>query len=85
MFGRVDIVINNAGMSIYGDTETTRDDEARKMYETNLWGAMTLTREAVRVMREENPKTGQIGGVVVYMSGFSARIGLAGGSYYTAT
>ncbi|KAJ3567498.1 hypothetical protein NPX13_g6744 [Xylaria arbuscula] len=85
LFGRIDIVINNAGVSVYGDTETTTDDQARKMFETNLWGAMNLTREAVRVMREENPKTGQIGGVVVYMSGFSARIGLAGGSYYMAT
>ncbi|KAI0413135.1 hypothetical protein F5X98DRAFT_366835 [Xylaria grammica] len=85
VFGRIDVVINNAGISVYGDTETTTDDQSRKMFETNLWGAINLTREAVRVMREENPKTGQIGGVVVYMSGYSARVGFAGGSYYMAT
>jgi NAD(P)-dependent dehydrogenase (short-subunit alcohol dehydrogenase family) len=84
-FGRIDVVINNAGVSVYGDTETTTDDQARKMFETNLWGAINLTREAVRIMREENPKTGQVGGVVFYMSSYSARVALPGGSYYVAT
>jgi NAD(P)-dependent dehydrogenase (short-subunit alcohol dehydrogenase family) len=85
VFGRIDIVINNVGYSLIGDTETTTDEQARLQFETNFWGATNLTREAVRVMREENPKTGQIGGVVIYTSAASARVAFPGGSYYYAT
>lgn len=62
-FGRIDVVVNNAGYTLFGDFEAISNEQARQQFETNFWGAVDLAREAVRVMREENPKTGQIGGV----------------------
>lgn len=83
-FGRIDVFVNNAGYSLLGDTESTTDEQARALFETIFWGAANLTREALRVMREENPKTGNGGGVVVYMSAPGGRVALPGGSYYFA-
>lgn len=84
-FGRIDVLVNNVAYSLLGDTETTTDEGARQLFETNFWGAANLIREVVRVMREENPKTGQIGGVVGFMNSTGARVALPGGSYYYAT
>lgn len=84
-FGRIDVLINNAGYSLLGDTEATTDEQARVVFETLFWGAANLTKEAVRVMREENSKSGTVGGVVIYMSSPGGRVALPGGSYYFAT
>ena len=84
-FSRIDVLINNAGYSLLGDTETTTDEQAKAVFETLFWGATNLTREAVRVMREENSKSGTVGGVVIYMSSAGGRVALPGGSYYFAT
>jgi NAD(P)-dependent dehydrogenase (short-subunit alcohol dehydrogenase family) len=84
-FRRIDVFVNNAGYSLLGDTESTTDAQARALFETLFWGAANLTREALRVMREENTKTGSSGGVVVYMSSPGGRVALPGGSYYFAT
>ena len=84
-FGRLDVVINNAGYTLMGDTESVTDEQARHQFETTFWGAAEITKEAVRVMREENPKTGQIGGVVIFMSAAGARVAFPGGAHYYAT
>jgi NAD(P)-dependent dehydrogenase (short-subunit alcohol dehydrogenase family) len=83
-FGRIDVLVNNAAWFVLGDTEATTDDQARGVFETVFWGAASLTREVVRVMREENPKSGAAGGVAVYMSSPGDRVAFPGGSYYFA-
>jgi len=55
-FGRIDVVYNNAGISAIGEVEGIPDDVARNIFEVNFWGALSLTREAVRFFREVNPK-----------------------------
>ena len=47
-FGRIDVVFNNAGWSVMGETEGTPEDVARKLFDTNFWGAANVSREAVK-------------------------------------
>ncbi|UPK92178.1 hypothetical protein LCI18_003113 [Fusarium solani-melongenae] len=84
-FGRIDIVVNPAGNSIYGDFEATSDKLAHDQFEVNFWGAARLAQESIRIFREENPKTGQIGGVYCLVSSVSGRVAFPGGAYYFAS
>ncbi|KZT72439.1 NAD(P)-binding protein [Daedalea quercina L-15889] len=60
-FGRIDVVFNNAGYALLGEVEGTPDDAARAVLEVNLWGAVNVTREAIRVFREVNvPQGGRL-------------------------
>lgn len=43
-FGRVDVVFNNAGFAAAGEVESTPDDLARRLFETNFWGAVNVSR-----------------------------------------
>ena len=50
-FGRIDVIVNNAGYARAGAFETQSEDEIRKHFETNLFGAMAVTREILPHMR----------------------------------
>ncbi|EJT98536.1 NADP-binding protein [Dacryopinax primogenitus] len=54
-FDRIDVVFNNAGFTLIGESENTPENEARNMFETNYWGAVNISREAIRVFRDINP------------------------------
>ncbi|TFK36412.1 NAD-P-binding protein, partial [Crucibulum laeve] len=82
-FGRCDVVFNNAGYGIVGEVEGTPDDAARKLFETNFWGAANISRESIRVFRECNPKGD--GGRLLTMSSGAGFKGVAGGGYYAAS
>jgi NADP-dependent 3-hydroxy acid dehydrogenase YdfG len=84
-FGRIDVLVNNAGYALYGDTEALPDQQMRSQMETNFWAALSLTREAVRIFREVNPKSGGIGGTVVQISSIGGRVAFTGGALYHAS
>ncbi|PGH13017.1 hypothetical protein AJ80_06501 [Polytolypa hystricis UAMH7299] len=53
-FGQIDVVINNARYGHLGDIEGIPEADARYQLETNFWGPVHITREAVRIFREVN-------------------------------
>ena len=58
VFGRIDVVFNNAGYGIIAEAEGTSDDAARALFETNFWGAVNMSKEAVSFFRDINKPTG---------------------------
>jgi len=66
-FGRLDVVINNAGYGQFGAIEEVSEAEARAQIETNLFGALWVTQATVRIMRQQRSghiiQISSIGGV----------------------
>src|SRR6202035_5105124 len=52
-FGRLDVVINNAGYGLFGTIEEVSEAEARAQIETNLFGALWVTQAALPIMRAQ--------------------------------
>jgi len=53
-WGQIDTWINDAGVAIYGRVEDIPIDEQRRLFETNYWGVVNGTLEAIRLHREGN-------------------------------
>ncbi|KAK1813887.1 hypothetical protein LTR12_011719 [Friedmanniomyces endolithicus] len=60
-FGRVDVVVNNAGYGLAGEFESLSEKQIRTQMEINFFGLLDVTRKALQVMREVNkPQGGKI-------------------------
>ncbi|KAK3669882.1 hypothetical protein LTR78_010263 [Recurvomyces mirabilis] len=57
-FGRIDVVVNNAGYGLSGEFESVSDNQARTQMEVNFFGLLSVTRKALSVMREVNKPCG---------------------------
>src|SRR4051794_36232423 len=66
-FGALDVVINNAGYGLFGAIEELTEEQARAQIETNLFGALWVTKAALPIMREQGSghiiQVSSIGGV----------------------
>ena len=82
IFGRIDVVFNNAGWAAVAEAEAHPEEEARKIFDTNFWGSTNVSREAIRFFREENKPAGGRLLVNSSISGIQAVPGLA---YYSAS
>ncbi|MCZ8406389.1 oxidoreductase [Achromobacter dolens] len=51
-FGRIDVLVNNAGFGLLGAVEESSDVNVRRMYDTNVFGLLNVTRAALPAMRE---------------------------------
>jgi NAD(P)-dependent dehydrogenase (short-subunit alcohol dehydrogenase family) len=60
-FGRLDIILNNAGYAVVGTIEETSADDVRAQYETNIFGALSVIRAALPLLRKQG--SGHIMGV----------------------
>ena len=82
VFGRLDVVFNNAGYGMIGEVEGTPDADARALFEANFWGLVGVSRAAVRFFREVNPP-GK-GGVLLQNSSMLGFLGVVGAAFYCA-
>ncbi|MBC7880240.1 MAG: SDR family NAD(P)-dependent oxidoreductase [Anaerolineae bacterium] len=57
-FGRVDVLVNNAGFGMVTAIEEATDAEVRKQYDTNVFGLLNVTRAVLPYLRQQ--KSGQI-------------------------
>ncbi|RKQ86368.1 NADP-dependent 3-hydroxy acid dehydrogenase YdfG [Solirubrobacter pauli] len=66
-FGRLDVVVNNAGYGLFGMVEEVSEEQARAQLETNLFGALWVTQAALPILREQGAghiiQVSSIGGV----------------------
>jgi NAD(P)-dependent dehydrogenase (short-subunit alcohol dehydrogenase family) len=66
-FGRLDVVVNNAGYGLFGTIEEVTEEQARDQIETNLFGALWVTKAVLPILREQGSghiiQVSSIGGV----------------------
>ena len=52
-FGRIDVVVNNAGFGLFGPLEELADEDLRREFDTNVFGAVNVLRAALPVLRAQ--------------------------------
>ena len=77
--GRIDVLINNAGVGITGPIEETPDEEIKKAFDTNFFGPINVIKAVLPHMRRTN------GGLVINVTSIAGYMGLPYRGIYSAS
>ena len=78
-FGRVDVLVNNAGYGYQSSVEEGEDNEIRAQFEANVFGLFAVTRAVLPLMREQGS------GHVISITSLAGLMGMASSGYYAAS
>ena len=78
-YGRIDVVVSNAGYGLFGCAEELSDAEINHILATNLTGSIQLIRSAIPYMRLQG------GGRIIQISSYGGQVAYAANSLYHAT
>jgi NAD(P)-dependent dehydrogenase (short-subunit alcohol dehydrogenase family) len=78
-FGRIDVLVNNAGIGYFGAIEESEDVEIRRMFEINFFGLANMTKAVLPLMRSQRS------GHIINIASIAGLVGYPAVGYYNAT
>ncbi len=76
---KIDILVNNAGYGLFGALEEISIDEAKKQFETNLFGAMRTIKETLPTLRKQK------NGIIINVTSLAGVVGIPAECIYVST
>lgn len=78
-YGKIDVLINNAGISVWGPFTDLTDDEWQKILQTNLYAAIAMTQETIKYMIKQHE------GCIINISSIWGMVGASCEAAYSIT